>query len=272
MALLASGLFFALFICGVAFVASSGSSSKRELGAESMPLNDAFVSSYEIVNTFEHDTSAFTQGLTFDSKGNLYESDGLYGKSAVRSVDVLSGKTKHKTVNERFHFGEGLEVVGDRLLQLTWKEHIYHEYKLPSLEKSGSHQLPCYPQCKEGWGLAYDQASSKLYLTDSTDKLFTLDPLTLKPQGPPMTIFDKRLGRVVNGVNELEWVEGEVSSARAARPRSCAPRSCARHARVRGSVIISFECAHTHAFARRARMRSLAAANMPSLGQTRLLT
>jgi len=217
------GLFLLVCCCGAMLAASSSSAAggelqpsesgkggRRKLGGETSPINDAYVSSYEIVNTFSHDINSFTQGLTFDVHGNLYESDGLYGKSMVRSVEVLTGNSKHKTANERSHFGEGLEVVGDRLVQLTWKEHTYHEYKLPSLEKLGSHPMPCYPDCKEGWGLAYDAHNAHLYLTDSTDKLFKLDPKTLKPTQPPMQIYDKKLGRAINGVNELEWVDGEL--------------------------------------------------------------
>src|SRR4051794_27348262 len=36
------------------------------------------VYSYEIINTFDHDSGAFTQGLEFHD-GNLYESTGEYG-------------------------------------------------------------------------------------------------------------------------------------------------------------------------------------------------
>ena len=64
-------------------------------------------------------------------------------------------------------------MVGDRLLQLTWKEQVFNEYQLPSLTKVGTHKLPCAPTCHEGWGLAYDPSKSALYMTDSTDKLFT---------------------------------------------------------------------------------------------------
>ena len=186
----------------------------RELGAEGSPLNDAYMSTYEIVATWPHDPKAFTQGLAFDRKnGNLYESDGLYHQSGVRKVDVATGQGA-LIKNPTGHFGEGLEIVGNKMYQLTWKENKVHEFKLsgPSgtIEHVKEHQAPCAPSCKEGWGLAYDAASHKLYQTDSTDKLFTLDPDTLKPVGEPRQIFDSRLGRRVNGVNELEWVDGEL--------------------------------------------------------------
>jgi glutamine cyclotransferase len=41
---------------------------------------------YEIVNTYAHDPSAFTEGLEYTG-GMVYESTGLYGSSTLRQVD-----------------------------------------------------------------------------------------------------------------------------------------------------------------------------------------
>ena len=246
----AAAALFAILIAGAVTVTWSRES--RNLGFESSPINSAYVSTYEVLNTFPHDPDSFTQGLTFDEHGTLYESDGLYGRSGVRIVEVHTGKSKTRTTNERSvratslvvccllvpflspltrlffwslsllaspnlplephlqHFGEGLQVVGQRLLQLTWKEQVLNEYKLPELTKVTTHRMPCAPTCREGWGLAYDEAANKLYMTDSTDKLFTLNPATLEPIGAPKQIYDPRLGRPINGVNELEYVDGEL--------------------------------------------------------------
>jgi len=134
----------------------------------------------------------------------------------MRTVKITSGETVHHRPIHASHFGEGLTVVGDRLLQLTWKEGVVYEYKLPLSESSPSktYQLPCtkggQSRCHEGWGLAYDSKAHLLYLTDSTDKLFTLDADTLAPKGPPQTITDKKMGRAIFGANELELVDGEL--------------------------------------------------------------
>ena len=170
-------------------------------------LEGAYVSTYEIVSTFPHDTNAFTQGLVFDTKGQLYESDGLYRQSAVRTVNPLTGSSDKKRANEPHHFGEGIAIVGERMLQLTWQEKVVHEFALPDLQHSKTHRLPCangadpvagHVACREGWGLAYD--GTKLYLTDSTDKLFFLDATTLQSVAPPRTIWDARMNRAVHGV------------------------------------------------------------------------
>ena len=215
----------------------------------SSPINGAYVSTYEVLNTFPHDS--FTQGLTFDEHGTLYESTGSMGVQACASWRFTQGRARRAPptsarcvrpaswfavfscssflLHTSFlwslsllaspnlplephlqHFGEGLQVVGQRLLQLTWKEQVLNEYKLPELTKVTTHRMPCAPTCREGWGLAYDEAANKLYMTDSTDKLFTLNPATLEPIGAPKQIYDPRLGRPINGVNELEYVDGEL--------------------------------------------------------------
>ena len=91
-----------IFYSAVFFILVAGAYAvQRKLGLEASPLNSAYVSTYEIVQTFAHENDAFTQGLTFDDEGNLYESDGLYGRSGVRHVDVVSGKSKKFVANER---------------------------------------------------------------------------------------------------------------------------------------------------------------------------
>ena len=49
------------------------------------------VYTYEIVNTFKHDSKAFTEGLFFHN-GFLYESTGQEGRSDLRKVELDSGK------------------------------------------------------------------------------------------------------------------------------------------------------------------------------------
>ena len=44
--------------------------------------------SYEILNTFPHDPTCYTQGLVID-EGVFYESCGLYGQSSLRKVCLL---------------------------------------------------------------------------------------------------------------------------------------------------------------------------------------
>ena len=65
----------------------------RGLGGEPEPHPETYVSGYEVVRSYPHDSSMFTQGLVFTEDGQLYESDGLYRHSVVRHIDVESGKS-----------------------------------------------------------------------------------------------------------------------------------------------------------------------------------
>ena len=178
--------------------------SPRELGGEAAPAPSSYVSSYEVVATMEHDPSAFTQGLAFDAHGRLFESDGLYHQSRVREVDPATGRSVRTATNSPSIFGEGVEVLGDTVIQITWQERKLFEYGLDLKLK----RTLDFPIGAEGWGLATD--GTTLFLTDSGHELFHVAPQTyalLKR----MPIADARLGgKRVYGVNELEWVEGEL--------------------------------------------------------------
>jgi glutamine cyclotransferase len=198
----------ALIGVGVLLASLSWARAGRELGGEAPPKPETYVSGYEIVRTNHHDINAFTQGLAFGPDGTLYESDGLYRHSAIREVDIETGRSRKSFANPSNIFGEGLVVHGNKLIQLSWKEHIIHELSLPDLKLIRSvHKVIG----AEGWGLTSDGA--RLYVTDSGHELFHVDPDTYEVQRR-MPIVDRRLGGAagqrVHGVNELEWVEGEL--------------------------------------------------------------
>src|SRR5258707_15146470 len=74
---------------------------------------------YQVVNVFPHDPTAFTQGLVYKD-GYFYEGTRLNGKSSLRKVRITTGEVvQHADLAQEF-FGEGIAVVGDEVLQLTW--------------------------------------------------------------------------------------------------------------------------------------------------------
>lgn len=158
------------------------------------------VQSYRIVATFPHDTSSFTQGLVF-AGGELYESTGLHGESTLRRVDIATGRTLQRLDVPAEYFAEGLALVGDELLQLTWQNHIGFVYDRQTFK-----QKRTFPHKLEGWGLAYDGAS-RLVASDGSDTLTFLDPKTL---AVTKTLRVQDAGRPVSSLNELEWIEGEI--------------------------------------------------------------
>jgi len=158
------------------------------------------VQTYKVVATFPHDTSAFTQGLVF-ADGQLYESTGLEGESSLRRVEIATGKTLQRIDVPKQYFAEGLALVGDELLQLTWKHQLALVY-----DRTTFKQKRTFPYTGEGWGIAYDGAS-RLVMSQGTDSLTFLDPKTFAVQ---KTLRVQDAGRPVSSLNELEWIEGEI--------------------------------------------------------------
>lgn len=160
---------------------------------------------YEIVNTYPHDITSYTQGLEF-YKGGLYESTGQYGESKLRKLDYKKG-TVLKTVNlNSAYFGEGLSVLNDKIYQLTWKEGRGLVYDLKNFEQIETFN---YGQSKEGWGLCND--GEKFYKSDGTENLWILNPTTLAEERYIQAYTNK--GKLTN-LNELEWVDGKIYANR----------------------------------------------------------
>lgn len=154
---------------------------------------------FEQINRFSHDPRAFTQGLLYHD-GFLYESTGQYGRSTVRKVEPESGLVVASHSLARRFFGEGMALVGDRLIQLTWREGVAHVYDLQTLKP-----LKTLEYKGEGWGLV--SHGDYLIRTDGTATLYFHDPQTFA-EIKAITVHEQ--GQPVTRLNELEVVHGEL--------------------------------------------------------------
>lgn len=153
----------------------------------------------KVLATHPHDAHAYTQGLLWH-EGKLYESAGNYGASSLREVNPVTGEVLRFVPVAPQYFAEGLALVGDRLIQLTWRESTAFVYGLAKLDPRG--QLS---YTGEGWGLCYD--GRKLILSDGSDRLTFRDPATFTTQGGVNVAMD---GQPVLNLNELECVDGAI--------------------------------------------------------------
>lgn len=160
---------------------------------------------YELLNTYPHDITSYTQGLEF-YKGVLYESTGQYGESKLRALDYKNDAILNNVNLSRSYFGEGLTVLNDKIYQLTWKEGRGLIYDVNTFETLGSFN---YGQSKEGWGLCND--GRQLYKTDGSENIWILNAETLEEERFLQAYTNK--GRLTN-LNELEWVEGKIYANR----------------------------------------------------------
>jgi len=176
----------------MAFACKAGSARPANEAPRAVPISPV-----EIVAVRPHDPGAFTQGLVW-ANGRLFESVGRYGRSELREVDPESGEVVRHVRLPHGEFGEGLAVVGDRLLQLTWQEGRLHVWNRRDFAP-----IAILDYAGEGWGLAWD--GSRLVQSDGSAVLRFRDPATFRELSRLRVTRD---GLPVAYLNELEWAEG----------------------------------------------------------------
>ena len=157
--------------------------------------------SYNIVNTYPHDTSSYTQGLIWQNN-SLYEGTGWWGQSHLLKVDIKSGKANQSIALDSAVFGEGITKLKDKIYQLTWKDHKVYVYDAQTLKK-----LKELSWEHEGWGLTTD--GTNLIVSTGDSNLYFVDPETFKIT-KIVGVSDNN-GPVGN-LNELEYVDGVIYS------------------------------------------------------------
>lgn len=160
---------------------------------------------YEVVNIFPHDTMAFTQGLQYVD-GVLFESTGgpsIPGiNTSLRKVDLISGKVLQIEEPKEGFFGEGITVVGDKIVFLSWEKGEGYFYDKKTFRRTGTFK---YGNSKEGWGVTYD--GDNLIKSDGTNMLYFLDLDTGK-ELRTIQVYDEN--GAVDQLNELEYIDGKV--------------------------------------------------------------
>jgi len=179
---------------GVGLVGCAGWLGWRKLHAD-----EPWVMGYRVVATYPHDPEAYCQGLVFDG-GVLHESTGREGTSSVRTVKLETGEVLKKTDLPAELFGEGLALVGDRLIQLTWTSQVARIYDKATLTARDQFEYE-----GEGWGLAYD--GHHLIQSNGSEFLVFRDPATFA-EVRRVRVLER--GTPVRQLNELEVVGDEV--------------------------------------------------------------
>jgi len=154
-----------------------------------------------VVASYSHDPAAFTEGLCF-AGGVLYEGTGLESQSTLRRVDLKSGRVQQERPLSPDLFGEGIAAYQDKVVQLTWRSHVGFVY-----DRQTFSPIRQFSYQTEGWGITWD--GHRLIMSDGTARLYFLDPATLEVTGS-VEVRMPDGGQPVTGLNELEYVKGEV--------------------------------------------------------------
>ena len=153
----------------------------------------------EVITSLPHDEQAYTQGLEWH-EGWLYESTGHYNASDRRRIDPTTGEVDLVVALDDKYFGEGLTIVGDEVLQLTWREGVLIRSSLSDLE---AHSTQSYDGA--GWGLCHD--GEQLLMSDGSSTLTRRDSSTFETLGRVEVTSN---GQPITHLNELECVDGQV--------------------------------------------------------------
>ncbi len=153
----------------------------------------------EIVSSFPHSATSFTQGLEFNN-GILYEGTGQKGLSMVAQVNLTTGETIKKMGLDGTYFGEGITILGDKLYQLTWQEQKCFVYNKSTLQIEKD-----MPYIGEGWGLCNDGTS--LIMSNGSERITFRNPQTFEIERT-IEVYTNQ-GAVTN-LNELEYIDGLI--------------------------------------------------------------
>ena len=179
-------LFFALILLHFSFIATASENSIRLR--------------YEVVRTLPHDASHFTEGLVFFD-GNIFESAGHYGTSALLKKNPATGRIAQKRANLAQHFAEGLAILNNKIIQLTWREHTALIYDLQF------HPLQQLHYGTEGWGLTSMPKLNQLVMSDGSSQLRFLDGTNFR-ELRTITVHDG--AHEIPMLNELEEADGLI--------------------------------------------------------------
>lgn len=193
------------------------------------------VGTYLLLQTYPHDSNAFTQGLIkFDiinskTKQTIHvtmEGTGLYGKSELRYVNIVKGTVLQKYSIGKQYFGEGIAHYlyypnnnkklkpKQRIIQITWLEKTAFIYEVfsnnvsstnPILFSSKPIQTFQFSTTNgEGWGITYRSDQHIFYVTDGSSYINIWNASTFK------TIRTVQVKQGVNNVavtnlNEIEY-------------------------------------------------------------------
>lgn len=155
---------------------------------------------YELVNSYPHNESSYTEGLEFHD-GFLYESTGENGKSMLLKNNLKTGKSVQSIKLADKYFGEGITILNNRIFQVTYKTKIGFVYNIENMAVIDSFHF----ESEQGWGMTND--GQNLIMGDGTNILTYLDPVNYQPVKKIQVYDDKN---PVVYLNELEYSEGYI--------------------------------------------------------------
>ncbi|MBN1383142.1 MAG: glutaminyl-peptide cyclotransferase [Deltaproteobacteria bacterium] len=191
--------FLIIILSGYAGFVLAKDASEKRLHRPPNQTTRVPVHTIEVLNIFHHDSRAFTQGLIF-YKDFLYESTGLYGKSAIFKKDVKTAKILKKIDLSPRYFGEGMAILERKIYLLTYRNERGFIYDVDTFRQIGH-----FKYSGEGWGLTTD---GKHLIMSNGSSIITFhkpDSFSILHR---VRVHDG--DRTIDGLNELEYIKDEI--------------------------------------------------------------
>jgi len=145
------------------------------------------------------DDSYFTQGLTAFNNTTIIQSNGLYGESAIRLLDIESGHVHNEYMFSPTVFAEGNTYINNTIILITWKEQTAYYFNT-SLDVQRT-----TPYKGEGWGLTHN--NSHLIMSNGSSYVQLRSPQAFTLQ---KNIYVTENNTPVTNLNELAYRDGYV--------------------------------------------------------------
>ena len=126
----------------------------------------------------------------------------MNGFSSLKKIDLFKNKVIETRFLDKQYFGEGLTIINNKILQLTWKSKVGFIYDLDTFEMQGSFD---YGKSSEGWGLAND--GQNIYKSDGSDKIWILDSENFNEIDYIEVVTNNKK---IKNINELEVVDNLI--------------------------------------------------------------
>ena len=179
---------------------TDGLKNTRSKMIKTLSDTEAKIYNYQVVNTYPHLKSSYTQGLEYYN-GYLYEGTGEEGKSHIYQINLQTGQPVKTFKMADKYFGEGITILNDKIYQITYHGQKGFVYNLNDFAVIDSFHYAS----EEGWGLTNDETN--LIMSDGTHVLTWLDPNDFSIVKTLQVANNKD---VILYLNELEYINGTI--------------------------------------------------------------
>lgn len=159
---------------------------------------------YDVIDTFYHNHTYFTEGLLFDNNGVLFESTGNFNHSKILKYNKLNHQyvVVDSNINDSNEFGEGIALYKNNLVQL-----LYQNNYIRIIDKNTLELKKTIPFKREGWGVC--SKNKRLFASNGTGLIKKIKIKSNKVQLlKTIKLIDS--SGITPYINELEFVNGYI--------------------------------------------------------------